>query len=323
MPELVQPDVIAARSDTPPAMPTRRLRSRNRDESLATRRLAQSFTTTVETHVEQLALRRGDDGSEPVHEWMIGADPSTDNSSTNARPTRRSGFSSSRALRARIDRSELWHLPGAPLRPLAVLADPRLLRADILDPMGNFDTIHTGERCGQTNALGKGLRDYRPGDRVVLEPVSEPGAEFVDGLPEVTEFQLVMGGGGFVVVRDGRIVEWAAEAADDLPLYDYRGHPYEGTTDGSPRGQEHVLAHAAQLEAGVETQHELLVNGVFGSPNLSDLEAAGDTTTAAERREEMAKQAVEIRRRAADLPVDCDICEALVETVPVRTTLRR
>lgn len=176
--------------------------------------------------------------------------------------------------------------------------------------MGMFDTIHTGRRCGQSKALGKMLRDLRPGDSVVVEAVYMPGEEYGER-PEITDFQVRMDGGGFVVVRGGLIVDWVGQRDAELPAYDGYGYPLEASNHDYEGWREHWSERAARLEEGIETPAELAANRVFGEPNLTELESAGNVDAIVERRERMAEKAREYRAIADGQPHDCQVCNAL------------
>lgn len=95
--------------------------------------------------------------------------------------------------------------------------------------MGSFDEVHTGHRCGQTKALGKGMRALTPGDRVVLQPAVmtgeqalEHGCSTMPEQPLVTDFDAVMDV-GYLHVRDARIGSWDDEQDLRVPLVDYHG----------------------------------------------------------------------------------------------------
>lgn len=118
--------------------------------------------------------------------------------------------------------------------------------------MGTFDTLHTGERCGQFKCFGKGMRNLRLGDRVTryealvgtelhavallvddlraAGPSEHPGPEFdaafgrlIDGdARDTADFQVATSR-GFVTVIDHVIVAWDDVARADLLLVDNHG----------------------------------------------------------------------------------------------------
>lgn len=103
----------------------------------------------------------------------------------------------------------------------------RLVTVGTVQAMGCFDTVHFGSRCCQIKALGKGLRDYRRGDRVALVEVDAfPGGEDFPRF-DVSAFQVEMGSGGFLQVRDSTIVDWTTDPDPVVPLFDNGGHQLE------------------------------------------------------------------------------------------------
>lgn len=105
--------------------------------------------------------------------------------------------------------------------------------------MGSFDSVHVGDRCGQTKALGRRNGNVLTGDRVEL--MSTPMNEEQDqaeadgtwpGRPE-QEFGVVMPEGGYLVVGAGILGAWSPHAPTDLPLFDYLGYPVGADDDPS------------------------------------------------------------------------------------------
>jgi hypothetical protein len=98
--------------------------------------------------------------------------------------------------------------------------------------MGCYDEVHGGWRCGQTKALGKGMRHLLPGDSVELipAPMDDPMyAAYVKGqahVRPVRDYVVAMSEGGFVIVRDGVFVKWARSAYPGLPIFDGVGKPF-------------------------------------------------------------------------------------------------
>ena len=97
--------------------------------------------------------------------------------------------------------------------------------------MGMFDTVHTGDRCGQTKALGKSLADLVPGDAAHVVPAAmteaEHRAELEGRIGPVADSANVQVGrrGSWLVIRDGVIERWDDVGDDGLPYFDYFGHP--------------------------------------------------------------------------------------------------
>jgi uncharacterized cupin superfamily protein len=72
--------------------------------------------------------------------------------------------------------------------------------------MGTYDDVHTGDRCGQTKALGKFLRNLVPGSRAQVFPAPLTEEDFEVWLEGGTEpvadtAQVSMRAGGMAVSR--------------------------------------------------------------------------------------------------------------------------
>lgn len=98
--------------------------------------------------------------------------------------------------------------------------------------MGSYDEVHTGYRCGQVKALGKGFRRLVPGQAVILQPcvmTSEQHDQFgpeMPARPEVRDFDVQMAL-EFLHVRDGVITGWDENLDLGVPLFDYTGWPVQ------------------------------------------------------------------------------------------------
>jgi hypothetical protein len=91
--------------------------------------------------------------------------------------------------------------------------------------MGRYDDIHTGTRCGQTKAFGKGLGDFSIGDSVKIHQDPLPIENY--DYPTYTDGQVAVQGvgGGWLIVRDGVWVDWVDDPVEDLPCFDDAGRP--------------------------------------------------------------------------------------------------
>lgn len=144
--------------------------------------------------------------------------------------------------------------------------------------MGLFDSLHTGDRCGQVKCLGKRLADIVPGDEVVLHRIATPeelaelggvpdgpGAdadwdEFsewsnhpavvgaYDGNPRPERsWQVPMSDGSFAVFDDGRFVGFADDLRDGVLVVDNAGRDVTSLEEArtgwmSPPGRCEVCA---------------------------------------------------------------------------------
>jgi hypothetical protein len=72
--------------------------------------------------------------------------------------------------------------------------------------MAAFDSVHTGQRCGQTKALGALMRTLTVGDEV-------GGRDRCIAMHE----------GGYLVIRGGILIGWQDEPEDRLALVDNAG----------------------------------------------------------------------------------------------------
>lgn len=112
--------------------------------------------------------------------------------------------------------------------------------------MGMFDTLHMGERCGQTKALGQTLRNWVAGDLVELCPETSVASGV-----SLTSFQLVMSEGGFVVVREGVLCSWESRPVVGLPLVGNYGELCQSMPVPVDQVEEDLraLRHAQRLQA--------------------------------------------------------------------------
>lgn len=115
--------------------------------------------------------------------------------------------------------------------------------------MGSYDTVHGGDRCGQTKALGKRMRNLVVGDavEVVPAPMDEQQYEvFLDGQTPARherDFLVAMTEGGYLLVAGGALQAWQAEAPAGLPLFNYLGYA------DAERDDDIAMASDAALEA--------------------------------------------------------------------------
>jgi hypothetical protein len=94
--------------------------------------------------------------------------------------------------------------------------------------MGTYDDVHTGDRCGQTKALGKFLRHLVPGSRAQVFPAPANEEEFEvwlagDTEPVADTAQVLMPAGGFLTITEGVLRSWTDERDERLPLYGFQG----------------------------------------------------------------------------------------------------
>jgi hypothetical protein len=94
--------------------------------------------------------------------------------------------------------------------------------------MGTYDDVHTGDRCGQTKALGKFLRHLVPGSRAQVFPAPLNEEEFEvwlagDTEPVADTAQVSMPAGGFLTITEGVLRAWTDERDERLPLYGFQG----------------------------------------------------------------------------------------------------
>jgi len=94
--------------------------------------------------------------------------------------------------------------------------------------MGTYDDVHTGDRCGQTKALGKFLRHPVPGSRARVFPAPANEEEFEvwsagDTEPVADTAQVSMPAGGFLTITEGVLQAWTDERDERLPLHGFRG----------------------------------------------------------------------------------------------------
>ena len=139
--------------------------------------------------------------------------------------------------------------------------------------MGMFDTIHTGQRCGQTKAFGCLLQDLRPGD-----PVNRADSQYA------------MHEGGWLIVRSGHIEAWVDEADPDLPRYDNGANPLR---NDPPEGYRYPLPDRERAAAKLQDRHRISGN------DTAPTEAEIDATLAAEL------------AAATGRPTGCSICAQL------------
>jgi hypothetical protein len=110
--------------------------------------------------------------------------------------------------------------------------------------MGTYDTVHTGTRCGQTKALGQGMRDLTPGSQALLRVRLTDDSWSGTHTPD---FALMMHGGGFLLARGGVLLSWG-EDPEDLPAFTARGAA-TGQRRNDPGDLEaHLARSRAQLE---------------------------------------------------------------------------
>lgn len=127
--------------------------------------------------------------------------------------------------------------------------------------MGSYDTVHAGDRCGQTKALGKNQRGLVPGDAVQLFPAPMDDAEFqawlADELPARPErdFAVQMYEGGAVIVADGVLVRWADEVPAGVPVFDGTGYPVSETGPADANAAAESAAAARDCPACTAVRH--------------------------------------------------------------------
>jgi hypothetical protein len=121
--------------------------------------------------------------------------------------------------------------------------------------MGSFDSVHGGDRCGQTKALGKRMRDLVVGDPVEVVPAPMDEAQYEDFLdrklvarPE-RNFLVAMPEGGYLLVKDGVLLAWQGHVSDGLPVFSYLGYPDSAEGAERTEGETAFDAVEAALEA--------------------------------------------------------------------------
>lgn len=128
---------------------------------------------------------------------------------------------------------------------MVIVNEVATIREGVVD-VGSFDYFHTGEFCGQVKCWGKGFREYRPGDRVVLHSQLTAEDDFdelekvysaeelnrlgIEGRPrpEITSYQVACTDGWVLVVLDSVWRGVAEVPVEDLEVFDNSGHPYTG-----------------------------------------------------------------------------------------------
>lgn len=122
--------------------------------------------------------------------------------------------------------------------------------------MGSYDTIHTGDRCGQVKCFGKGLGDYHLGDTVALVHPPQDAASYEawlagedrpEQLDERRDFQIAMGEGGWLVVRDGLIASWEDLPVVGLDQLDTLGRPFDPARRAEWGSDPAACPHCARL----------------------------------------------------------------------------
>lgn len=132
-----------------------------------------------------------------------------------------------------------------------------------MSPMGMFDSLHTGDRCGQVKCLSNSLADFVPGDEVTLYrrldgadhaaraaslAATRPDLEDTAGhrawvsahreeldllsigeAQPLRDFQIAMSEGGFAQFADGRFLSWTDETSDS-PYVNRFGRPCSPTS---------------------------------------------------------------------------------------------
>jgi hypothetical protein len=100
--------------------------------------------------------------------------------------------------------------------------------------MGMYDDVLIDRRNGQTKALGRRLRTLRVGDHVSLAqaPMTESDLDAYydgtwDGARTETTFQCGVYPGGWLVVIDGVLRAWTAEAIEGIPRFSNFGEPLD------------------------------------------------------------------------------------------------
>lgn len=167
--------------------------------------------------------------------------------------------------------------------------------------MGMFDEVHTGVRCGQTKALGKGGGFYLPGSpaQVIPAPMNDEQLEqYMRGglAPVAASAQIAMHEGGFLTLRDGVLIGWDDERDPSLPLFTNLGQP---TTVEAVSGN-YLYAHMRALQ--------VTVDGVSARRSEDELldRLFGELSPAERAEREAARRAEEVGE-----PVDCSLCERI------------
>lgn len=139
-------------------------------------------------------------------------------------------------------------------------------------PMGMFDRIHFGNRCGQVKCFGKSLVDCRRGDAVELVHPPATAESYEAWLAgdssqfrrdERRTFTVAMGEGGYLVVQDGILDDWVDVAPDGFDVVDAFGRDTTADADHRYSTDEfNELAHCAvcaELRGEQPTRHPLPV----------------------------------------------------------------
>jgi hypothetical protein len=161
--------------------------------------------------------------------------------------------------------------------------------------MGMFDSVHTGNRCGQTKAFACVLDDIVPGTSVSVRASTGPNFQVA-----------LLRGSGFLTVRDGVFVSWDDEHDGECVLVNNRGElfsAWERPLARDSRPPDTFDLDMAEDNMPLPDQVDQWgPHWLFGS---SVEMRAGEAASVEIERAERALSS------AADLPHDCSVCAAL------------
>lgn len=167
------------------------------------------------------------------------------------------------------------------------------LTSGTISIMGMFDEVHTGDRCGQTKALGRSLSQLIPGHYV---EIIASGHQTPTATVAAVDGQVLMSEGGYLTICDGLLLSWADDRDLSLPLFDVFGNriAVEPTTDSDAERHAAVSAVLQEAEGPYEGSDLARLDAIFGTvPALPAL------------REELAHQQA---LRLYGLPGECELC---------------